>query len=82
VQKRNLLHVCGFNLQLPMRPPIGAGTPKGAAEGQDVLLFHIQAHDCAVPVLITASSNAANGQFDALVIAAHVQGVCLMTALL
>ena len=75
VQKRYLIHVCGFNLGLLMRALIGAGTPKGAAEGQNVLLLYVQAHDLAVFALITASSNAENGQFGALVIAIHLRGV-------
>lgn len=69
VRKRYLIHVCGFNLGLLMRDLTGAGTPKGAAEGRDVLLIWVQAGDFTAVILIAAeeATNSAGSGALALV---------------
>jgi transposase len=67
VRKRYLIHVCGFNLGLLMRDLTGAGTPKGAAEGRNALLFYSKADDFAAVILIAAVSDARSGEFGFLV---------------
>ena len=75
VHQRYLIHVCGFNLGLLMRTLTGAGTPKGAAEGGDALLFYVPTGDFAAIILIAAASGGGSGELGVLVIAVDPGGV-------
>lgn len=55
VQKRYLIHVCGFNLGLLMRALTGAGTPKEAAARGIAAIFVIHAAKFAAVIVVTAS---------------------------
>lgn len=68
VRKRYLIHVCGFNLGLLMRDLTGAGTPRGTAEGRNLLLFYVQAGDFAAIIVRAAASDVRNSEFGFLVI--------------
>jgi hypothetical protein len=67
VNKRYLIHVCGFNLGLLMRELIGAGTPKGAVEGRNVLFIRVQTGDFATAIVIVPAPDARSGEFAVLI---------------
>ena len=67
VSKRYLIHVCGFNLGLLMRELIGAGTPKGAVEGRNMLFIRVQTSDFATAIVIAAAPDARRGESGVLI---------------
>jgi hypothetical protein len=74
VRKRYLIHVCGFNLGLLMRALVGAGTPKGAAEGRNALLFWVQNPDCAAIILVAVSKTVEGAEFGVFAVAVQAEG--------
>ena len=74
VQKRYLIHVCGFNLGLLMRALTGAGTPKEAAAHAAVAIFAINAADFAAIIFMAAAPGNSGGDFAWLAITVAVQG--------
>ena len=56
IEKRYLLHVAGFNLGLLMRKMIGYGTPKGAADGWNLVFVGIETKSVCI-LLVFAVHN-------------------------
>lgn len=67
VSKRYLIHVYGFNLGVLMRELIGAGTPKGAVEGRNVLFIRVQTDDFATAIVIATVPDARSGELGVLI---------------
>lgn len=73
VQKRYLIHVCGFNLGLLMRTLTGAGTPKEAAARGGVAIFVIHAADFGTAIIVVTSPAGTGGDIGWLAITVAAQ---------
>lgn len=75
VHKRYLIHVCGFNLGVLMRDLMGAGTPKGAAEGPNVLLLYIQVSDFVAIIIMPAVFDIRSGELGVSIVILGAGGI-------
>jgi transposase len=73
VQKRYLIHVCGFNLGLLMRALTGTGTPKETAARAAIAIFVIYTADFATAIIVAASHARSGGDVACLAITVMVQ---------
>ncbi|MEJ2467382.1 MAG: transposase, partial [Candidatus Thiodiazotropha sp.] len=73
VQKRYLIHVCGFNLGVLMRALTGAGTPKETAARAAMAIFVIHAADFVIVIIVAASSASSGRDVACLAISVAAQ---------
>ncbi len=73
VQKRYLIHVCGFNLGVLMRALTGAGTPKETAAQAAVAIFAVHTANFAAVIIVTASPAGSGRNMGWLAIAVTTQ---------